>query len=390
MLRVVGRIFNGKSLVGYQLTDGQQSKPVTKLEAWQYAKNNQIMNVRAIGTIENPGLSGINGFELKELPQINQNAKPEIKCTVYDMNAALIRNSVQNGKYMLDIRKDGKHQTLDIIKSDINKGIVNLQNKNSLSNSIKVQYTVKDSKASKKAIALVDSELGKDANFKSLQECIILIDRIANEAVKELKRTNANEVNFSNLPFTHDKEFTKALLNNNAIRELIKGADNDTLGDAVKSAFKTNEATIKSRGEIAELKQKISEMKIFLQYHGKKFDEASPTVGYKIQNTGINPITYTRIKSTIDHSMSKAILKPNETVIISRAEMTLLAANPHINCQFANGNLLRTAKRSANNVWDFLNAYYFRYAGNNGSIDNAEHDLWKEVDEETIRNYFIA
>lgn len=33
MLRVVGRIFNGKSLVGYQLTDGQQSKPVTKLEA---------------------------------------------------------------------------------------------------------------------------------------------------------------------------------------------------------------------------------------------------------------------------------------------------------------------------------------------------------------------
>lgn len=58
---------------------------------------------------------------------------------------------------------------------------------------------------------LVDSELGKDANFKSLQECIILIDRIANEAVKELKRTNANEVNFSSLPFTHDKEFTKAL-----------------------------------------------------------------------------------------------------------------------------------------------------------------------------------
>ena len=70
MLVVTARLFYCNQLVGYQLSDGNQTREFTKQQAWLYAKNKQILNVVATGTEADPGLSGTNGFELKKLPEV--------------------------------------------------------------------------------------------------------------------------------------------------------------------------------------------------------------------------------------------------------------------------------------------------------------------------------
>ena len=69
MLQITARIFKGNQLIGYVITDGNEEKPVTKEQAWYYAKEKMIQNVVAVGTQFDPSLSGTNGFELKSLPQ---------------------------------------------------------------------------------------------------------------------------------------------------------------------------------------------------------------------------------------------------------------------------------------------------------------------------------
>lgn len=75
MLVVTARLFKDNQLVGYRLSDGQSTQDLTKQQAWMYAKNKQIFNVVATGTEQDPGLSGIDGFELKSLPQIKWQEK---------------------------------------------------------------------------------------------------------------------------------------------------------------------------------------------------------------------------------------------------------------------------------------------------------------------------
>lgn len=85
MIQLTARIFENGQVVGYRATDGQQEQSLTKQQAWQYAKNHQIINVEASGTMENPGLSGVNGFKIKELPDYKELIKEKIpKTTLSD------------------------------------------------------------------------------------------------------------------------------------------------------------------------------------------------------------------------------------------------------------------------------------------------------------------
>ena len=69
MLQIVACVFMGNQLVRYRISDGQAVFDLTRYEAWLYARDNKIYNVKAIGSGTAPGLTGINGFELKKLPR---------------------------------------------------------------------------------------------------------------------------------------------------------------------------------------------------------------------------------------------------------------------------------------------------------------------------------
>ena len=74
MLQITARLYdvNG-NLKGYQITDGKGYRILSKVQIWVLAKNKEIANVSASGTRENPQIYGVNGFELKKLPDIKQN-----------------------------------------------------------------------------------------------------------------------------------------------------------------------------------------------------------------------------------------------------------------------------------------------------------------------------
>lgn len=117
MLVVTARLFKDNQLVGYRLSDGQSTQDLTKQQAWMYAKNKQIFNVVATGTEQDPGLSGIDGFELKSLPQIKWQAQPtkDIKYDAQDMIAAYI-DRICSGKATLLLEMQGVESPSDYKK----------------------------------------------------------------------------------------------------------------------------------------------------------------------------------------------------------------------------------------------------------------------------------
>lgn len=99
MLQITARLFKDNQLYGYRITDGQQIMDATKVQAWLFAKQKEILNVNATGSGNEGdcGLTGTNGFELKSLPQIkwegattNQTVQKEGKYDTQDMQAALM------------------------------------------------------------------------------------------------------------------------------------------------------------------------------------------------------------------------------------------------------------------------------------------------------------
>lgn len=115
MLQITARLFKYNQLTGYRISDGQQEQDFNKMQTWMFAKQNQLLNVKAIGSGDNGdfGLSGTNGFELKSLPQIKldeprvqeipQSQPQDIKYDTQDLQAALmyhmtLESSVQSIK----------------------------------------------------------------------------------------------------------------------------------------------------------------------------------------------------------------------------------------------------------------------------------------------------
>lgn len=68
MYKLVGRISDGKQIIGYNVTDGQQTISMSKQDVMVLAKQGSILGVKLVGDT----LTGTNGFELKKLPTVNQ------------------------------------------------------------------------------------------------------------------------------------------------------------------------------------------------------------------------------------------------------------------------------------------------------------------------------
>lgn len=99
MLQLTARLFKDGQLIGYQATDGNSTANLTKQEAWMYAKHKQVFNVTASGTPEAPVLSGTNGFQLKNLPEIKAKSyntgKPK-KYEKHDVYASIVRKFISH------------------------------------------------------------------------------------------------------------------------------------------------------------------------------------------------------------------------------------------------------------------------------------------------------
>lgn len=78
-LRMTGRVFENGRLIGYEVTDGNEVRKLSKEEAWVYARRNLIENVRASGPVSKLLVTGTNGFEIKKLPEIRLNTTMNIQ-----------------------------------------------------------------------------------------------------------------------------------------------------------------------------------------------------------------------------------------------------------------------------------------------------------------------
>lgn len=140
MLAITARLFdeNGK-LVGYAVTDGQQTKQLSRLDTWNYAKQKMVMNVTASGDVNDPIISGTNGFELKKLPEIKatkQEAKP---FTTQTLDAIILRNLISGkldtSKFFKELREQAKQQ----LKEEVTSGKLDKYRLGCLSDSILIK-----------------------------------------------------------------------------------------------------------------------------------------------------------------------------------------------------------------------------------------------------------
>lgn len=147
MLQITARLFKDNQLYGYRITDGQQIMDATKVQAWLFAKQKEILNVNATGSGNEGdcGLTGTNGFELKSLPQIkwegattNQTVQKEGKYDTQDMQAALmyhmtLEREVQSLKditaSIVEFKKIGEIQDFDEKKQKSKEYMIKLLKK---------------------------------------------------------------------------------------------------------------------------------------------------------------------------------------------------------------------------------------------------------------------
>ena len=147
MLTVTARLFKDNQLVGYRLSDGQSTQDFTKQQAWTYAKNKQIANVVATGTEQEPGLSGVNGFELKSLEQIKWSDKTpsnsESKCyNTQDLLSSGIRLRLNGAVVTADSNIASMYK--QNLREEAQSGKVNTVMIRSMSNYFKVVNTLAD------------------------------------------------------------------------------------------------------------------------------------------------------------------------------------------------------------------------------------------------------
>lgn len=195
MLTVTARIFSNNQLVGYRLSDGQSTHDLTKIQAWTYAKNKQIANVVAIGNEQEPGLSGINGFELKRLPEVQP---ASVKYNTQDILSAGLR-MIMDGFNPVDINSGEELMSVykSRLKEDSQKGIVGVHNVRTLSQYFTVINTLSDKNAKGGSIEVV-KPTGEELEKQRKEFESIKAEKI--QAYNELKAREQNAVaNIQNL-----------------------------------------------------------------------------------------------------------------------------------------------------------------------------------------------
>lgn len=144
MLAITARLFdeNGK-LVGYAVTDGQQTKQLSRIDTWGYAKQKMITNVVASGDANDPTISGTNGFELKKLPEIRANKTEAKAITTQTLDAVILRNLISGkldtSKSYRELREQAKQQ----LKEEVTSGKLDKNRLGCLSDSISVKHVLK-------------------------------------------------------------------------------------------------------------------------------------------------------------------------------------------------------------------------------------------------------
>lgn len=411
MLTVTARIFSNNQLVGYRLSDGQSTQDLTKIQAWAYAKNKQIANVVAIGNEQEPGLSGINGFELKRLPEVQP---ASVKYNNQDILSAGIRMiidgfnpvNINSGEELMSVYKSR-------LKEDSQKGIVGVHNVRTLSQYFTVINTLSDKNAKGGSIEVVKptgEELEKQRKeFESSKEEQLKVfnalktrEQIVVANIQNLRK-NADDVDDAT-----KEEIIQSIMD--LIDSLIEILEKYELHgkwqlvglkDEIKlvkiRAFDT--AVIKDNNKLLELFiTKLTELEnetntqIEILYETefvprKILQTAAPVIGYLVKYTGATPIQISRINVNT-YKQNSVTLNPNEQICLSRPELNMLGAKPEIGCTFSNGKIVASSKiKVYENIYEALSSPYFAVEKGHEALEKiCVQDV---ADSDTVNNYFI-
>lgn len=363
MLQVTARVFDNNQLVGYQISDGQQTQLFTRQQAWVFAKNKQLLNVTATGDETNPGLSGTHGFELKRLPEIKWKEPPSVRTsqkftfTTQDMAAAAIRHTVRTGNYITD-----KEAAKECLRNDVNNGVVTPQNCRTLSNSLIVENNLYDSKSKVNSITIGRQLSEEDkSNIKKLSPMYSLLRLVADIIEEAMNTKNTDIMSVNNVHSYLEsgntelvKEFRRQ---GGSIPKTIQGII--SLKSMMKKVDTTGAPDTFRRDDLEDLQEALDMMKMAANPMG--LAPAQTIIGYKVMNISSQPIPVTRMTATPDHSTSQVSLNPGQSICLNRAEMAIMSSLPEIGCTFANGKLVNSSKREAESLYEFLTRHYFRF-----------------------------
>lgn len=404
MLTVTARIFSNNQLVGYRLSDGQSTQELTKIQAWTYAKNKQIANVVATGNEQEPGLSGINGFELKKLPEVQS---ASVEYNTQDILSAGARMII-GGFNPANINSGIELMSLygSRLKEDSQKGIVGVHNVRILSQYFTVINTLCDKNAKDDSIEVVkptgeelekqrkEFESSKKEQLKVFHALktreLIVVANIQN--LRRHLRKNAN-----NLDDATKEEAIQSVMD--LIDSLIEILEKYELSGKwqllkLKEEIKLvkirdfDTAVIEDNTELLELLiTKITELENYINVPIKMLQTTAPVIGYLVKYTGATPIQISRINVNT-YKQNSVTLNPNEQICLSRAELTMLGAKPEIGCTLSNGKIVSLSKiRPYKNTYEVLSNPYFEVEKGYEALEKiCVQDV---ADSDTVNNYFI-
>lgn len=416
MLTVTARIFSNSQLVGYRLSDGQSTQDLTKIQAWAYAKNKQIANVVATGNEQEPGLSGINGFELKKLPEVQP---ASVKYNTQDILSAGLR-MIMDGFKPVDINSGEELMSVykSRLKEDSQKGVVGAHNVRTLSQYFTVINTLSDKNAKGGSIEVV-KPTGEELEKQRKEFESIKAEKM--QAYNELKTREQNTVanirnlrkNANNLDKTTKAKALQSLVDLiDSLIEISKQYENNdneqlvTLKnelDLVKTANvgTANVGTANVEDNIEILEQFLVEITKLESYIDETIGSLSqiefvpkrqlctttPVIGYLVKYTGATPIQISRINVNT-YKQNSVTLNPNEQICLSRPELNMLGAKPEIGCTFSNGKIVASSKiRTYKNTYEGLFGPYFAVEKGYEALEKiCVQDV---ADSDTVNNYFI-
>jgi len=144
MYILVARIFDKRELVGYKMKDmtNGEAHLVTKGDACRLAANEQIVDVKCIQSkLGSDSLVSTGSTRLRDLPRIDakdikKKSVSSSKFKYSDRIACVIRDTCNNRK-MNTVYTESHIK--EIIKQDVNRGVIDISEKNSLSMGILIR-----------------------------------------------------------------------------------------------------------------------------------------------------------------------------------------------------------------------------------------------------------
>lgn len=324
MLTITARIFKDNQLIGYQLSDGRQTQLFSKLDTWKYAKNKQILNVVASGTPENPSLSGVNGFELKKLPEFKEDKVKSRLISRYILVQNILTDKLTPTVVGYKIKNVG-HMPIQFTR-------VTATPEHSTS-----EYSLQPNEEiciSSAEFALLVKRYGKD---------------LANGEAKFTQNNCMHD--YGNLgehyPVTYSNLYRfwrfKAggisfnYINNDIGREYRDKRDINLKADARLTVNPESLQKYFSLADIndTEVKGNYSRKLVLTRVLKTPFNGI--TIGFEIKNIGDKVLIIKKMTATSDHTESIQQLPPNNTIWLNKAELGLLACT--YGTKLANGEI---------------------------------------------------